>query len=110
MANSAPRYFAVARAAEQKVGLHRPLALDVHYLPLLERIRMTKLPVDSFGHLDAIGRSISFHSCRGIHGVPPDIVKQLALAEHAGHCRAGVNTDSHGELLTDLVAQIADCL
>ena len=67
-----------------------------------------KLLVDSFGHLDAIGQSVGFHACRGVHGVPPDIVEQLALAEHASDCRTGVNADPHGHLLTDLAAQTAN--
>src|SRR5207244_11771864 len=61
------------QAAEEEVGIHHPVPLDIHGPPALEEIFVAQPKVGVFGHVDAPGLSQSFHAAGDIDRIAPKI-------------------------------------
>src|SRR6185369_16821350 len=91
---------------DQEPGAHHALALyrdlaarrqDVHFLQQLPRF---------IGDVHHPRFAVRFHPTRGVHGVSPDVVNELALADHAGDDWTGMDADANAERFAELAAEL----
>src|SRR5215510_5986861 len=82
-----------ACASQEKVRLHRALALDLQWAARLECKIVTQDPVYFTGDMDAARDAEGFHPACRIHGISPDVVDEFMRPNHAGDDRPGMNAD-----------------
>src|SRR3954451_9139211 len=86
------------RSTREIIELHPALASDFDHAASFELKRLAQRALGMFGHLYSASTAVCFHSRSSIHGVTPNVIEQLASADHACHRRAGMNSDSYGNV------------
>uniref|UniRef100_A0A182J3C9 Uncharacterized protein n=1 Tax=Anopheles atroparvus TaxID=41427 RepID=A0A182J3C9_ANOAO len=94
----------VQEAAEQIVHFHVVLTLDVHAAAPLEVVALAEHRYAVAADLDSAGHAGRVHAARDVHRVAPDVVVQLAGADHAGRHVAEVVADAHDQVELEQVA------
>src|SRR5262249_29129677 len=85
--------------SQQEVRLELALALDRDGAARLEAVGGGEARVDLGGDVDGAGGAVRLHAARRVHGVAPQVVDELALADHARDDGAGVDADADAERL-----------
>src|SRR5688572_27836174 len=83
----------IRSSADQEVRSHRALALDVELASFAEFILALKPLVGTAGHLDLARQAVRRHPAGRIHRVTPEVVGELAAADHPGDDGTAVHTD-----------------
>src|SRR5689334_2892789 len=77
----------------EKAGFYPAFALDLDLAARLEGKLILEPLVDRTRNLDHVGYTARFHATCQVHGVAPQIVDVLALADHACGDRPAVDAD-----------------
>src|SRR4029077_20882196 len=94
------------RSPREIIEFHLALASDFDRAASFELKRLAQRALGIFRHLYLARAAERFHSRSSIHGVAPNVIEQLARADHASHRRAGMNSDPHSYILAQFAAQL----
>ena len=90
----------------EEISRHHASALDLDGLASLG-LEPSFQGVQGFGRdMDAAGLPEGLHAARDVHGVTPDIVDELVLADDPGRHRARVQPDPDTQLLPERAADL----
>ena len=76
--------------------VHDALALDVYLAPFLEVELGGEATIDVVGHLNAALDVRGLHTGGHVDCVTPDVIEELACADHTGDHGSGRETDAAG--------------
>src|SRR5689334_22101419 len=77
--------------------LHAPFTLHLDRPAGTDLQLALEQPRGVVAHLDAVRLAVGFHAGGGIHGVAPEVVAELVLADHARHHRAALHPDAQAQ-------------
>src|SRR6059058_2649899 len=79
---------------EQEPRRRRALPLELDQLWRSERIAFSKAGCRRLGDEDPAGLAVGLQSARKVHGVTPEVVRELPPTDHAGDCRPRGDPDA----------------